>query len=126
MSRYPTPRRFDAHAPLVVRHPFRLAGRRFEPGETFDRSRHAVSVRRTRQLFDMGKLEMVDGFNFDDAEPVTDEPVTLNEGRSDDLDGLSMAELRDIAEMEGAPSRRSKDEQRDAIREHRMELGLHD
>ena len=37
----------------------------------------------------------------------------------DDLDGLNMKELREIADREGAPSRVSREAQREAIREQR-------
>jgi hypothetical protein len=49
----------------------------------------------------------------------TDERATSAEQVSDDLDGLNMNQLRTIALAENAPSRVSRAEQREAIRENR-------
>lgn len=124
MSRYPTPREFDAHRPLEVRVWFRWAGRDYEPGQPFNWKQLAISARKTRQLFEMGKLK----FAAEDTapeptptpSPAPDPIKDFDFDLGDDLDDIdSMDALKAIAEEEGAPIKRSKVEQRDAIREHR-------
>jgi len=46
-------------------------------------------------------------------------PADLVEAGDDGLDALNMRELRAIAEAEGAPTRLRREDQRQAIREHR-------
>ena len=47
-------------------------------------------------------------------------PEKSEQATTDDLDNVeTLRELRDIAEAEGAPKARSKEEQRNRIREHR-------
>jgi len=124
MSRFPTPRQFDAHKPLEVRIWFRWAGRDYEPGQPFNWKRNGIDQRRVRQMFDQGKLRFADEPVQQD-EPVaspdpTEDDFEFDLAPSDELDAIeSLAELKEIAEAEGAPTRRSKDEQRAAIREYR-------
>ena len=140
-------RTFNPNEPVVVRRHFVAAGRHFKIGDDFDWKRLAVDQRRVKQLYDVGKLmhralataqrpapepkpepvtpaptieqevqdEDIHNAALDaapDPEPVDDEP-------QDDLTDLSMKELRTIAYTEGAPSRVSRKDQREAIREHR-------
>lgn len=48
------------------------------------------------------------------------EPVAEPEPTTDDLDGLNRNELWEVAEREGAPKKLRADEQREAIRAHRV------
>jgi hypothetical protein len=122
---------------MKARRNFRLAGRQFSPGDPFDRTKLAVSARRARQLFEMGKIEEEPTEAAEAAEEPTEaaeaaeEPTEAAEAAeepteefmfdADDLDGIdSLPELREIAEAEGADTKRSKQEQRDAIRENRL------
>jgi hypothetical protein len=140
-------RTFDPARPVTVRRFFVAAGRHWQPGDTFDWPRLAIAQRRVKQLFDNGKLmhetyatavpapvapppppttpepsieqEIEDEDSHDNAaasqEPAT-EPATEPQ---DDLDGLNMVQLREIALAEDAPSRVSREAQREAIREAR-------
>lgn len=123
MSRFPTPRQFNAHRPLEVRIWFRWAGRDYEPGEPFNWKRYSIDQRRVRQMFEQGKLRFAE--ETTSSEPVLTAPVEdsiddFDFDLGDDLDSIdSMSELKEIAETEGAPIKRSKDEQRAAIRENR-------
>jgi len=120
MPRFPQPRRFDVRLPLKVRLSFRMAGRDFTPGEPFDWRHLAIPMRRVRQLFDMGKIEASGPASESEPQP-SPEPQPIK----DDLDAMdSMLDLRDVAELEGAPLKRSKEEQRQAIRDHRRETGI--
>jgi hypothetical protein len=116
-------RAFDPSRPVVARRFFVAAGRHFNPGDSFDWTRLAVDQRRVRQMFEAGKLEHTP------AEPVAvitneiaDEDihriaVTAAAAIEDDnLEGMRMPELREIAEREGAPTRVSRSEQVEAIR----------
>lgn len=138
MSRYPLPRQFDPKKPLEVRVWFRWAGRDYEPGQPFDWRSKGISVRRVRQMFDSGKVKEAP-FDIEDAvdepveEPADEAPETVEDPAdeasetvdfdldfSDGLDEIySLKDLKQIAESEGAPTKRSIKEQRDAIREHR-------
>jgi hypothetical protein len=147
---------FDPTLPLVVRRFFVAAGRHFNPGDTFDWKRLAVNQRRTRQLFEAGKLmhgpaaaplpraavekraEIVlpDAAPFiavemqdEDAHHVAimaaalaDEPPAAT-AEDDGLDVLDMKALREIADVENAPFRVSREAQRQAIRENRRNTG---
>lgn len=124
---------FDPNRPVLVRRPFVAAGRHFETGDTFDWKRLSVDQRRTRLLYENGKL-----MHAEDAtagrpapmpnvlppmpetalQPVVTAPVTDNEPQ-DDLTDLDLKELRAIALDMGVPYRVSRTEQRQAIREAR-------
>ena len=140
-------RTFNPNESVVVRRHFVAAGRHFKIGDDFDWKRLAVDQRRVKQLYDVGKLmhrtlataqrpapepkpepvtpaptieqevqdEDIHNTALDaapDPEPVDDEP-------QDGLTDLSMKELRAIAYKEGAPSRVSRKDQREAIRANR-------
>jgi len=126
MSRYPLPRQFDPKKPLEVRVWFRWAGRDYEPGQPFDWRNKGIPIRRVRQMFDSGKIKEA---QFDIEDPVAETPDPIDETPetvdfdldfSDGLDEIySLKDLKQIAESEGAPTKRSLKEQRDAIRDHR-------
>lgn len=138
-------RAFDPKRPLVARRHLVAAGRHFKIGDPFDWRRMSVDQRRVRQLFDAGKLMHTD----EDApapeaklapEPVKAEaapaappaevsappapaPEPEDDEPQDDLTGLDIKELRNVAYAEGAPTRRSQAAQRAAIRENRAAAG---
>lgn len=141
-------REFNPTASVYVRRFFVAAGRHWNPGDLFDWPRLSVAQRRVKQLFDAGKLmhqadvdmpappatraptietEVQDDTILTDAAappadgptPPAPPPVPSVDEPEDDLVGLNMKELREIAEREGAPSRVSRESQRDAIRETR-------
>ena len=131
-------RTFDPNRPVKVRRFFVAAGRHWEPGRLFPWKSMALAQRRVKLLFDAGKLMHPD---YDDAAPetVAEAPVVVEAqvedvvldavtepapAPQDDLDTLSMTELRAIAEAEGAPTRVSRAAQREAIREHRLANSL--
>jgi len=118
---------FKQDVPVTVRRPFVGGGRHFVPGDAYDWRRLKIDRRKVEKLFQTGHL-----MHMQEEAPVvaeapvveetTDEVVVepTTEVLSDDLDAVdSMAELREIAKVEGAPLRLSKDDQRTAIREHR-------
>jgi hypothetical protein len=134
---------FDPRRPLIARRFFVAAGRHYNPGDAFDWRRMAVDQRRVKLLFDAGKLMHPDTDAAPEAEPLIEvaavgavpAPTIAQEVEdedahhiaatepaeqvSDDLDGLNMSQLRAIALAENAPSRVSRAEQREAIRENR-------
>lgn len=136
-------REFNPTTPVHVRRFFVAAGRHWNPGDLFDWPRLSVAQRRVKQLFDAGKLMHAnDGGEIAGpgdtalmgekpseqtriAEPASTLPPTAAATAAsaatpqDELDDLNMKELRVIAEREGAPSRVSRESQRDAIRETR-------
>lgn len=133
-------RSFDPNRPVKVRRFFVAAGRHWEPGRVFPWKKMAIAQRRAKLLFDAGKLmhpdtaEVVEetaaptieqevqdeGIHHIAATAASDEPQTVADADPvDELDGLTMPELRAIAEAEGAPTRVSRQAQRDAIRENR-------
>jgi hypothetical protein len=135
---------FDPSKPLYVRRFFAGAGRHWNPGDEFPWRRLAMDARRVRLLFEAGKLTH-DGASFsaeadwtgmqsaDQAAYVEPAPVSVEmqdedihhaavtapASEPDGLDDLNMVELRAIAAAEGAPTRVSRSDQREAIREHR-------
>lgn len=144
MARIPSSE-FNPAVPVLVRRFFVAAGRHWSPGDLFTWQRLAVDQRRVKQLFDAGKLmhpaqggvvaapvqmplmgevptESTIQTEIENDEilanaasgtaPTSDEPV-------DDLTDLGMKELRAIAEEINAPSRVSREAQREAIRETR-------
>lgn len=131
-------RTLDVTKPLVARRKFVASGRRFAPGQPFPWQDMGLTPRQVGLLFNTGhvihpveaapvvtpeptiEMEMQD----EDAHHVAvtsaaadEQPAAPVEG--DGLDGLNLKELRQIAADEGAPTRVSRDEQREAIREHR-------
>lgn len=137
-------RSFDPTQPLVARRFFVAAGRHFNPGDAFDWRRLSVDQRRTKLLFEAGKLmhphqqtaqspapqaaaPVVDTPAAPATEPVvSDEPDTEADkqpANPDGLDDLNMKELRKLAYKEGAPSRTSREAQIEAIREYRAASG---
>jgi hypothetical protein len=137
---------FDPSKPLIVRRFFAGAGRHWNPGDEFPWRRLAIDTRRVRLMFEAGKLmhpvgyaapvvevgavgavltpppsiaqEMQDEDIYHTSATSTplDDAVVLSD---DGLDDLGMKDLRAIAEAEGAPTRVSRADQREAIREHR-------
>lgn len=137
-------RSFDPTQPLVARRFFVAAGRHFNPGDAFDWKRLSVDQRRTKLLFEAGKLmhphqQTAQHPAPQAAAPVADtpatpaaEPAASNEpdmeadkqpANPDGLDDLNMKELRKLAYKEGAPSRTSRETQIEAIREYRAASG---
>lgn len=133
-------RAFDPRRPLVARRHLVAAGRHFKIGDPFDWRRMAVDQRRVRQLFDAGKLMHTDEAAPApepapepakvETTPVAEAPAPVSPASTpgpekdepeDDLTGLDIKELRNIAYAEGAPTRRSQVAQRAAIRENRSE-----
>lgn len=146
MSRRIHIQEFDPSRPLVARKKFTANGRTFRPQDEFPWQRMAVARRRARQMFDAGFVRhetpgaavkpsrgeigpsgqgMAESTlePFDSTEKQsegTGEPMEPVESLSD-IDGLDkLADLKAVAEAEGAPTGfRSKDRQREAIRAHR-------
>lgn len=145
-------RSFNPAQPLVVRRFFVAAGRHFKIGDEFDWKRMAIDLRRVKLLYEAGKLmhredataqnplpkpkaeapvaqvtedEVIEAVVETTAEPETETVEAPTAAHPDDdlLDHMSMRELRKIALVEGAPSRTSRSEQREAIREHRAAKG---
>lgn len=136
-------RTFNPDEPVVARRHFVAAGRHFNIGDSFDWKRMAVNQRRVKQLYDAGKLmhrdlataqrpapddksktvkETKPDSDASEAADTATEAAPLastNDEPQDDLTDLSMKELREIADVEKAPTRVSRKEQREAIREHR-------
>lgn len=134
-------RAFAPESKVFVRRFFVAGGRHWNPGDPFDWQRLAIAQRRVKQLFDAGKLTH-DPVTLtpktppiaaatEDADilaaaatPATEaapEPETEAETDTvqDDLTGLDMKALREIAAAENAPSRVSRAAQRQAIRDKR-------
>lgn len=138
-------RSFDPTQPLVARRFFVAAGRHFNPGDAFDWKRLSVDQRRTKLLFEAGKLmhphQQTAQHLVPQAAtaPIADTPATLaaepaasdepdteadkQPANPDGLDDLNMKELRKLAYKEGAPSRTSRETQIEAIREYRAASG---
>lgn len=135
---------FDPAQPLFARRAFVAAGHHFSPGDAFDWQRLAVDVRRTRQLYESGKLahdeaavaspeapavipeakgEDIPSVAIAPAaaerRPAAEQVTAAAEEPVDDLTDLDMKALRQIALEIDAPYRVSRTAQREAIREHR-------
>ena len=120
-------RTLDVTKPLVARRRFVASGRRFNPGEPFPWKALGVSARQVGLLFNTGNVVHPTVM----PAPVAPAPTIAVEmqdadthhaaatAADDGLDGLNLKDLRQIAVDEGAPTRVSRDEQREAIREHR-------
>lgn len=121
-------RTLDVTKPLVARRRFVASGRRFNPGEPFPWKDLGVSTRQVGLLFNTGNVVHPTVM----PAPVTPAPTIAVEmqdadthhaavtAADDGLDGLNLKDLRQIAADEGAPTRVSRDEQREAIRAHRL------
>ena len=126
MARIPQ-RTFDAEKPLFARKSFTASGRKFVPGSSFDWRHMAVAQRRVRQMFEAGML-MHEVVEPEAKKPKVEAPkVEAPEPKpdvvGDDLDQIDdMKKLREIADEIDAPYKKSKDDQREAIRERRLEL----
>lgn len=109
-------REFSKGKTAYARKKFTANGREFLPGQEFPWRRLAVTVRKAKSMFDAGLLMHKDG------EIV--QPMAVDTGSAEpvggyDLDAIDdMGDLRAIADEIGAPYKRSKDEQRQAIRDH--------
>ncbi len=136
-------REFNPTAPVYVRKFFVAAGRHWNPGDMFDWQHLSVAQRRVKQLFDAGKLMHAEEVKSDwaglqareSAAPApkpapAPEPAIETEMEDDtiladaaepidELDELDMKALREIALAEDAPTRVSREAQREAIRENR-------
>lgn len=131
-------REFKPNTPVYVRRFFVAAGRHWNPGDLFDWQRLSVAQRRVKQLFDAGKLMHPEGQPIPtpaaaaaaplsapqpeaDIQTETENDTILADAATplDELDDLDMKELRAIAAAEDAPSRVSREAQREAIRENR-------
>ena len=133
-------RPFDPTKPVYARRFFVAAGRHYEPGTLFDWQRLAVAQRRVFLLYEAGKLTHEADANAEMPKAETPKPAPVKEPKpveqevqdegiltaavepeapTDELDDMTMKELRAIAEEEGAPYRTSRELQRQAIREHR-------
>jgi hypothetical protein len=130
---------FDPAKPLIVRRFFAGAGRHWNPGDEFPWRQMAVDQRRVRLMFEAGKLTHPETFSTfvqapvevvapvltpapSIAQEVQDEDihrVAVSASDPDGLDDLNMVELRAIAAAEDAPTRVSREAQREAIRENR-------
>lgn len=110
-------REFSKFKTAYARKKFRADGRYFLPGQEFPWRRMAVTVRKVKAMFDAGLL-MHDPVAQPMAVDVT-EAVAVGAAGGYDLDAIDdMGDLRKIADDIGAPYRRSKDKQRQAIRDH--------
>lgn len=123
-------RSFDSSKPVYVRKPFTANGHPMGVGQRFAWHQMAVSQRRVRQLFDMGKLRHDDGDMQSEEwsrQTGTHRTVHTEHGpvhvqTPDELDDITdMRELRAIAEREGARTTTSKTVQRKLIRENRQQ-----
>jgi hypothetical protein len=117
MPRYPLPREFDPRKPVEVRLSFRYAGRDYAPGEPFEWRRAGISMRRVRQMYEAGKLQSAGHVDPapEPVEPLEQMPVVEDDG----FEQMTLTDLRMLAELEGAPTRRSKADQIESLREHR-------
>ena len=132
-------RTLDVTKPLVARRRFVASGRRFNPGESFPWKDLGVSTRQVGLLFNTGNVvhptvmpapvtpaptiavEMQDADTHHVAVTATaEDEQSAAPVEGDGLDGLNLKDLRQIAADEGAPTRVSRDEQREAIRAHRL------
>ena len=132
-------RPFDPTQPVYARRFFVAAGRHYNPGDHFDWQRLSVAHRRVFLLYEAGKLTHEAGTEAPKAETPkpapAPEPKTIEQevqdedilaaviepeaAPADELEDMTMKELRAIAEEEGAPYRTSRELQRQAIREYR-------
>lgn len=130
MSRRIHIQEFDPSRPLVARKKFTANGRTFKPQDEFPWQRMAVALRRARQMFDAGLVrhDVVEPSRGESRQGMAESTLDSTEKHSEieslpDIDSIDkLADLKDIAEAEGAPTGfRSKKEQREAIRAHREE-----
>lgn len=112
-------REFSKAKTAYARKKFTANGREFLPGQEFPWRRLAVTVRKAKAMFDAGLLmhdPVAQPMAVDMADAVEVSVVAVG---GYDLDAIDdMGDLRKIADEIGAPYKRSKDEQRQAIRDH--------
>lgn len=121
-------REFSKAKTAYARKKFTANGREFLPGQEFPWRRLAVTVRKAKAMFEAGLLMHKDGAGVaqpmavDMADAVEVSVVSAEASSAVDgydLDAIDdMGDLRRIADEIGAPYKRSKDEQRQAIRDH--------
>ena len=120
---YPKLRDFDPNTPKIARREFRVAGHQFTPGEPFPWRRMALPIRRVRQMFESGRIEDAKAVVFAEPDPApsaTKSPEDFDEVEAQDGDlPDNMKELRFLAEIEGAPLKRSIAAQKRAILDNR-------
>jgi len=113
---------FQTEYPLFAYRSFIAEGRKFERGQPFPWKDMGISPEKVALLYRTGKVRHAEG---DLPEPKVEEPKVeppVEEApveTIDDLDDLSMKELREIADEVGAPYKTAKVDQRAAIREAR-------
>jgi hypothetical protein len=110
---------FSDSKPTVARKRFTAKAQKFAPGDEFDWRGLGIGKRKARHLFESGHITHPVGDDHDRPEP-TLEPFVVNDDNEQralpDIDQIEdMTELREIAIAEGAPTKRSKAEQREAI-----------
>lgn len=112
-------REFSKGKAAYARKKFTANGREFLPGQEFPWRRMAVTVRKAKAMFDSGLLMHKDGEVVQPMAVDVTEAVAVGAVVGYDLDAIDdMGDLRAIADEIGAPYKRSKDEQRQAIRDH--------
>ena len=117
---------FQTEYPLFAYRSFFAEGRKFERGQQFPWKEMGISPEKVALLYRTGKVRHQEGdlpkaiVKPEPIEaPLKPEPVEDTVEARDELDDLSMPELRAIADEVGAPYKVSKSDQRDAIREAR-------
>lgn len=112
-------REFSKAKTAYARKKFTANGREFLPGQEFPWRRMAVTVRKAKAMFDAGLLMHKDGEVVQPMAVDVTDAVAVGAVVGYDLDAIDdMGDLRKIADEIGAPYKRSKDEQRQAIRDH--------
>jgi hypothetical protein len=126
MTRRIEPKTFSSGDTMIVRRPFRAAGKLWPKGTIFPWRQLSVSADKARRMFESGHLraQAVEEDQVDDTTPVQDTTPapavqTTTEDPNADLDVDNLVVLRAIAEREGASLKSSKVAQRDAIIAHR-------
>jgi len=127
MARLTAEKVFNSKQPLLVRRAFSAAGRTFHPGDLFRWDRIAVSLRRTKLMFDAGMLMHSDQEIDIEAEQTElqttevqqTEKITPPPADNSDLDVDSLVVLQAIAQREGAVLKTTKAAQRQSIVDRR-------
>ena len=122
---------FDPAQPMEVRKSFRAAGRSFRPGEEFPWKKLAITQRRVQQMYEGGQLGFGPNDDGFDLELSTDEDTFVaadefvfsgfdaeTDREPDNLNDMTMADLKRKAKAMGAPVKRSKADQIEAIIAH--------
>lgn len=111
-------REFSKGKTAYARKKFTANGHEFLPGQEFPWRRMAVTVRKAKAMFDAGLLMHKGGEVVQPMAVDTTDAVAVGAVGGYDLDAIDdMGDLRKIADEIGAPYKRSKDEQREVIRE---------